>query len=174
MYLISELSNTITVFNTTWAPCGDVLSFEELFKMDTHGEHNLEKSTVPAGTSAAEIVVTADQNYVIVSSRNESSLQIPKISGSSVSNITSDPLISFKISSVNGDLELLQIAPAGGMKPRHFSVNKAGDRVAVGLQSDGRVVVIERDPKTGLLGDFLAAAEGLGKDPSISNVIFRE
>lgn len=42
------------------------------------------------------------------------------------------------------------------MIPRQFSINKAGNQVAVGLQQDGRAVIIDRDVNTGLLKNFIA------------------
>jgi 6-phosphogluconolactonase (cycloisomerase 2 family) len=38
---------------------------------------------------------------------------------------------------------------AGGSYPRHFSINKAGDMVAVALQMSGNVVIWERNVTTG-------------------------
>lgn len=70
--------------------------------------------------------------------------------------IPSDAIATFAIDQHTGHLDFKQLFPSGGMVPRQFSVNKAGDQVAVGLQSDGRVVVISRDVKTGLLKDFIA------------------
>jgi len=49
-------------------------------------------------------------------------------------------------------LALTQLWPAGGDFPRHFSLNKVGDLVAVGLQTDQRVVVMQRDVQTGAIG----------------------
>lgn len=60
---------------------------------------------------------------------------------------------------------------AGGRSPRHFSVNKAGTLIAVGLQSDGRVVVIDRDVSTGALKGFIASVSIPGE---IVAVIFDE
>ena len=60
-----------------------------------------------------------------------------------------------------------QIAPAGGSFPRQFSVSKAGDLVAVGLQMDGRVVVIERNVANGMFGDFVASVDVAGQVTSV-------
>lgn len=46
--------------------------------------------------------------------------------------------------------------------PRQFSLNKAGDMVAVSVQNDGCVVVFERDVKTGKMGRIVAVVGGLG------------
>jgi hypothetical protein len=43
--------------------------------------------------------------------------------------------------------------------------------IAVALQSDSRVVIIERDAKTGIMGDFIAYAELEGE---VTAVIFYE
>lgn len=75
----------------------------------------------------------------------------------------SDALATFAIDQETGHLNFTQLYPAGGRFPRQFSINKAGDQVAVGLQSDGRVVVISRDVKTGLLKDFIANIDIAGE-----------
>jgi hypothetical protein len=43
--------------------------------------------------------------------------------------------------------------------------------VAVALQRDGRIVIIERDVKTGMLGDFIAYAQLEGE---VTAVVFYE
>lgn len=53
----------------------------------------------------------------------------------------------------------MQSAPAGGINPRHFSFNSDGTRVASALQSDGRVIVFERDPATGKIGKAIAEGD---------------
>ena len=65
----------------------------------------------------------------------------------------------------------LQTFAAGGMIPRHFSFNKAGTLVAVALQGSGRVVIIRRNPETGLLTDYVANADIAGE---VNNIIFNE
>lgn len=64
--------------------------------------------------------------------------------------------MTFGIDSHAGTLDLLQVFPSGGRVPRHFEINNAGTLVAVGLQSDARVVLIDRDAKTGNLKGFKA------------------
>jgi 6-phosphogluconolactonase (cycloisomerase 2 family) len=76
-------------------------------------------------------------------------------------------LQSWAIDQVTGKLSLKQIAPAGGSFPRQFSINKAGDLVAVGLQMDGRVVVIERNVADGAFGDFVASVDVAGQVTSV-------
>lgn len=106
-----------------------------------------------------------------MSSRNENSFEIPNFDLTNRTLTPSDPLINFSIDSKTGHLTLLQEVPCGGRGPRQFSLNKAGSLVAVGLQSDGRVVVMERDVKTGLIGEVVAWAEVEGE---VTAVIFNE
>jgi 6-phosphogluconolactonase (cycloisomerase 2 family) len=67
----------------------------------------------------------------------------------------SDSISTFRI---NGDasLSLVQIAPSGGYLPRQFSLNQAGDKVAVGHQGSDTVVVWERDVQSGKIGRKIA------------------
>lgn len=71
--------------------------------------------------------------------------------------------MTFALDQETGIPKLIQTSPAGGMQPRHFSLNKAGNLVAVGLQQDGRVVIINRDVATGQLQDFAASADVEGQ-----------
>lgn len=67
-----------------------------------------------------------------------------------------DSLATFSINE-NGSLEFIQLWPAGGLYPRSFSINKAGDKVAVALQKSSRVVVLERNVENGWIGNPIAA-----------------
>lgn len=96
---------------------------------------------------------------------------IPNFDPNNSTDITSDPLINFSIDGATGSLTKLQEVPAGGRFPRQFSLNADGTLAAVGLQSDGRVVIIARDPESGELGDFVASILLEGE---ITSVIFNE
>jgi 6-phosphogluconolactonase (cycloisomerase 2 family) len=67
----------------------------------------------------------------------------------------SDSLTTFRIN-YDGTLELVQIAPSGGYLPRQFSLNRKGDKVAVGHQMNSTVVIWARDVRSGKIGDKLA------------------
>lgn len=151
LYLLSELANSITGYEVLYNK-NNTLSFSQVYLSSSHGIGN----TVPSGAAAAEILLSPDSRFLIISSRNESSLTIPNFDATNSTNIRSDPLILYAIDHQNGNLTLLQEFPAGGVSPRQFSINKAGTLLAVGLEVEGRVVVIERDPTTGLLTRFLA------------------
>jgi 6-phosphogluconolactonase (cycloisomerase 2 family) len=81
--------------------------------------------------------------------------------------VPSDPLITFSIDD-EGQLTHVQTAPAGGVNPRHFSFNSDGSRVASALQSDGRVVVFERDVATGKIGKAVAEGNVAGSPNFVS------
>jgi len=96
-------------------------------------------------------------------------LTIPNFDAANKTALPSDPIMSFSIDEKSGNLTLVQTAPAGGRNPRGFSLNKAGTLVASAAQDDNRVVVIERDVKTGKLGNIVAHAtvgQGDGNGPN--------
>ncbi|KAH7029825.1 Lactonase, 7-bladed beta-propeller-domain-containing protein [Microdochium trichocladiopsis] len=167
-YTVNELSNTITGYKVTYS--GSSISFAQILNFSTHGPGG----SVPAGTSSAELEISPDQRFVLISSRNEASLTIPAFDGSATT-IPSDPIISFAINPASGQLTLTQIAPAGGLNPRGFSLNKAGTLVASALQNDNRVVVYKRDVKTGKLGAVVASATvGEGANNGPNYVLFND
>ncbi|KAH9908647.1 putative isomerase YbhE [Xylariomycetidae sp. FL2044] len=165
-YLVAELANTITGYEVTYNE-DKTLGFEEIFVIPTHGE----EVELPEGTGAAEIRLSPDENFLIVSSRWESPFNITNFDPTNSTEIPSDPLIVFAVDRASGGLSKIQEFPAGGSGPRQFSINGDGDLVAVGLQADGRVVVIERDVETGLLVDYLAWADIPGE---VTAAIFYE
>ncbi|KAK4103586.1 extracellular aldonolactonase [Parathielavia hyrcaniae] len=154
LYVVCELANLIQGFRVTYNS-DKTLSFYRIYNSNTHGG----TTPVPAGTSAAEITLSPDSRFLTISSRNEKTLQYMVANGTTV---PSDPLITFSINSVTGQLTHVQTAPAGGVNPRHFSVSKKfnsdGSRVASALQSDGRVIVFERDIASGKIGKAVAEA----------------
>lgn len=169
LYSLNELTNSITGYTVTYK--GDGLpEFMQIFDIPTHGPG----TSVPAGTKSAEIEVSPDNKFVIVSSRGENSLTIPAFDGSN-STVKADPLITFSIDAASGKLALVQVASAGGRNPRGFSLNKAGTMVVSALQDDNRVVVIERDVKTGMLGKIVASAMvGMGENNGPNYALFYE
>lgn len=68
-----------------------------------------------------------------------------------------------------GELTFVQKAPAGGLNPRHFSINSAGDLIAVALVNSKKFVVLKRDVKTGKVGDVVAEKGDMG---DVTCVIF--
>ena len=161
-YSFNELDNHITGYKVTY-PTGGI-ALEQVEYVPSHGPG----TSVPAGTKAAEINASPDNRFIVVSSRGEASLSIPNWDPKNSTKIPSDPLITFSVNS-GGKLGLVQVAPAGGMNPRGFNLNKAGDKLVSALQDDNRVVVYERDVRTGKLGQAIAqttVGSGPGTGPS--------
>lgn len=97
-----------------------------------------------------------DQKFVIVSSRQHSFNLSPLYQ-----QADSDSLSTFKILD-DGKLSLAQIAPSGGYLPRQFSLNKKGDKVAVGHQVNSTVVIWDRDVRSGKIGGKVAETKVAG------------
>ncbi|OAA47629.1 Lactonase, 7-bladed beta propeller [Metarhizium rileyi] len=165
MYLVTELSSSIIGYEVAY-PSGSI-GFKELFNIGAHGADKPVSKTA----YASEVVVSPDAKFLLVSSRGDNSLTIPNFDPNNSTSITSDPIINFSIDGKTGKLSVIQETASGGRFPRHFSVNKAGTLVAVGLQKDSRVVLIKRDPQSGKLGEFAGHANVAGE---ISSVIFDE
>lgn len=84
-----------------------------------------------------------DQRFLLVSSRQHSFEFSPLLHKEG-----SDSISTFRIND-DASLSLVQVSPSGGYLPRQFSLNRGGDRVAVGHQGSGTVVVWERNVESG-------------------------
>lgn len=166
LYVVSQLSNVLTSYAVTYNR-NQTISFSPLFSqslLKTGRETDLQFYS-----AAAEIHITPDHNHLIVSQRNDTFFTIPdptnsnSNSNSNSSSIPSDTLLTFSLDPCTGNFSLIDVSPAGGSFPRQFNINQSGDLVAVGLQNDGRVVVIERDVKTGQMGGIVAAIDVAGQ-----------
>ncbi|THY51912.1 3-carboxy-cis,cis-mucoante lactonizing enzyme, partial [Aureobasidium pullulans] len=149
MFLVSELANTVTSFRVSYPKIGG-MGFKQVFETSTYGD-----LVVPEGNAAAEIAVTPDNRFLIISNRNNTSFQIPSPNPHNTTSIPSDSLSTFSLQK-DGTLKHIQLWPSGGMFPRHFSLNKFGDLLAVGMQYDRSVVVFERDVALGTVGKPVA------------------
>ncbi|KAH6724950.1 3-carboxymuconate cyclase-like protein-like protein [Leptodontidium sp. MPI-SDFR-AT-0119] len=163
-FLIAELSNTITSYKVTYGEAS--LGFEEVFVSGTYGP-----TATPVGAAAAEAIISPDGKFLLTSSRNATLFEIDNFDSTNSTKIPSDTLQSWAIDDATGNLSFVQLAPAGGRFPRQFSLNKAGTLAAVGLQSDSRVVIVQRDVGTGKFGDFVASIDVGGE---ITSVIWDE
>ena len=92
-----------------------------------------------------------DQKLIIVSNRDVSFRDSP-VFGTE----PTDTISTFAIQK-DGSLKLVQLAPSGGWSPRQFSVNKAGDLIAIGHQNNQTVIVWKRDVAS---GKIVPEAEG--------------
>jgi 6-phosphogluconolactonase (cycloisomerase 2 family) len=140
LYTINELSKSVTAWTANYSSSG-------CFALDKIGTVS---TTVPGKTStgsssAGEVHVAGD--YLYASNRNDRTFGSHQ-----------DSLITYKINQ-NGSLSLLEATNAHGWYARTFSINSAGDLLAVGGQASSTVSIISRDPSTGRLGDLLASLQ---------------
>lgn len=75
--------------------------------------------------------------------------------------IPPDTILSYAVYQKTGMIKLADAAPAGGNTPRHFSLNKEGNLVAIGVQRDGWVVVLEWNVETDCVGKTVGVVRGL-------------
>lgn len=92
-----------------------------------------------------------DERFLIVSNR-----QVSFANSSLYQSGPSDTLSTWAINE-DGTMELVQNFPSGGYLPRQFSINKAGDMIAVGHQVNQTVIIWQRDVESGRI---LSEAEG--------------
>lgn len=100
-------------------------------------EANDEVSTLDAGyhgaNTAAEIVVSPDGNYVLVSNRGENSLVV------------------FRVDATGGGLSLVQRIACGGKIPRQFTLDGSGNWLLCGNSGSNTITVFTRDEASGKL-----------------------
>ncbi|KAL9048146.1 MAG: hypothetical protein Q9206_006214 [Seirophora lacunosa] len=177
-YLLGELSSTLTAYSVSYLPNNGGLQMIPYAIGPATGPAN---ASAFAGNAPSEILLAPPlangDAQLLVSNRNATAgfPSIPNPDPKNATAIASDSLASFIVpanSATGKDLGFQRLSPAGGSYPRHFSVNKKGDLVAVGLQNSGRVVIYERCVKTGMVRDKpVADIEGLG---AVTNVVWDE
>jgi 6-phosphogluconolactonase (cycloisomerase 2 family) len=86
--------------------------------------------------AAAALHASADGKFLYVSNRG-----------------TANQLLVFTIDPATGHLKELQRRSVEGDHPREFSLDPSGKFVLIANQKSNQVVVVERDAKTGLLGN---------------------
>lgn len=167
-FLASELANTIASYAVTYEGLGSsrTLSFEQIFLSSAYGN-----TTLPTTSTVAECILSPDKKYVLSSIREDPVFNLPNFDATNSTQIPSDPLTAWTIDQKTGKLVFKQGAPAGGIQPRQFSVNKNGTLAAVGLQADARVVIVERDVASGKYGNIVAE---IGVPGQITSVIWDE
>ncbi|ORY65357.1 Lactonase, 7-bladed beta-propeller-domain-containing protein [Pseudomassariella vexata] len=119
-------------------PASGGMAFEKVFEISAI-DAALPETTSPT----SEIAMTPDERFLIVSNRDISFAE-----STIYQTAPSDRLSTFSIAE-DGTLELVQLAPSGGYSPRQFSINKAGDLLAVGHQTNKTVVIWKRDVESG-------------------------
>ncbi|KAH8602447.1 3-carboxymuconate cyclase-like protein-like protein [Bisporella sp. PMI_857] len=148
--LVGELKSDITAYTVTHGQ--DSLDFNLTSTGSIYGPY------VPHNpvTRPAEIIVTPDNLNIITSSRNDTNYEISNWDPTNSTRLLSDTIMSWKYDYATHQINFVDDSPSYGSWPRHVSINKDGTLVAVTLQFDQRVVLVERDPKTGHFGDSVA------------------
>ena len=121
LYVISELSNTVSAFR--WNAASGALSpFQRI-------------SSLPSGYSgantAAEIAVSPDGRFVYASNRGDDALAVFAVDTS-------------------GRLSPAGRVPTGGRTPRHFAIDPSGRWLLAANQGSDSIVVFRLDPATGI------------------------
>lgn len=144
-YLVSELAATVTSYAVTYLPDNAGLQFKEMVSVGTSFLYN-----IPSQGAPAEIAISPDNRFLMISNRNTTAFTLP-LNGGTVS----DSISTWALKD-DGSFAFHQLWPTGGEFPRHFSINAVGNLVAVGLQTDQAVLVLERDAQSGLIGEPVA------------------
>ncbi|KAK3625453.1 hypothetical protein LTR56_014292 [Elasticomyces elasticus] len=146
-YLVSELASSVTSYAVTYLPNNGGLNFTQVFNSTTYGLLDL-----PEGNAPAEVHVSPDNRFLLISNRNNTSFHLPQPDGTVV---PSDSIATFRLLE-DGTLAWVQLWPSGGLFPRQFSIDGTGSLVAVGNQNSQNVAILSRDVSTGLIGEPVA------------------
>ncbi|KAI1474409.1 3-carboxy-cis,cis-mucoante lactonizing enzyme [Daldinia eschscholtzii] len=138
LYTVNELGNSVSAWTVSY-PDGGCLSLEKTQTLSTYAEG----SAAPNGSKAAEVHVSG--NFLYAANRADETF-----------GPQNDSLVTYSIDPSSGEIKFVEATPAHAWFPRTFSINKAGDLVAVGGQTSSNVAIVARDPKTGKLGDLVA------------------
>ena len=122
-YLTLEMSAQVVVFDYH----DGTLVQRQILSLTEQGD--------AAAKAASAVHVSADGRFVYVSNRG-----------------TSNELVVFAINPLDGSLSFLQRRSVEGDHPREFTLDPSEGYVLVGNQKSNQIVVIKRDPLTGLLG----------------------
>ncbi|KAK5087809.1 hypothetical protein LTR05_002024 [Lithohypha guttulata] len=163
LYVVNEISGTVASYKVSYRENNAGLRFE---LKDT--QNALGHLVSPQRNAPSEISVSPDNRFLLIGNRNDTTFNPPNKDKSAT--IKSDSISTFALNG-DGSLMFVQAAPAYGSYPRHFSTNKAGNLIAVGLQKSSEVVVFNRDVVTGLIVKPVAMARIEGE---VSSVVWNE
>ncbi|KAK7189553.1 hypothetical protein DPSP01_001550 [Paraphaeosphaeria sporulosa] len=153
LFVIHELVSKVISYEVTYVRSGG-LTFKKIDEQSTYGP-----TADPAITqygAAAEIAVSPDNKFLLASNRNVTLTQVPNVDPANSTQIDSNSIATFKPSS-DGKLAWVQLAPSGGLFPRHFELSKDGSEIAIANQNSGNVRIYKRDVKSGKIGAQAAA-----------------
>jgi 6-phosphogluconolactonase len=122
-YAIAELANEVMAFN--WDSTNGTLTQFQSVKTLAEG--------FQGASTAAEIAVHANGNFLYASNRGE------------------DSVVVYAIDAKSGELSFRQRVPSGGKVPRYFAFDRAHRWLLVSNQESGNVAVFGVDARTGEL-----------------------
>lgn len=159
MYLANEIGGTVDVFEVAYARSG-CLSFEKTQTMVPYSN-----STMPKGATPAEIRLIGDVLYVSI--RTDQGFA------------PNDSIVTLDRLPRGGAVMLRKKTSSYGKVPRTFTINRAGDLVAIGNQATSTISIVRRDRQTGDLGEELAVLQvgepgKVGTAEGLSSVIWEE
>ena len=131
LYCINEIDSTIDHF--LWTETHALNPPEALLVYTGHHVKTIASNFPEEKNTAAEIVVSADGNFLYASNRGE------------------DTLVVFAIDQDKGSLKLVQRIPSGGKTPRHFTFDPTGQWLLCGNQDSATITIFHRDGATGHL-----------------------
>lgn len=157
LFVIHELESRITSYKVNYSTSG--IAFEQVDDVSTFGD----KPGNTTGSAAAEIVVSPDNQFILGSNRLSPRFTVPNPDTANSTQIPSDSIVTFK-PKADGKLTFVQLAPSGGLNPRHFSLNKDGSilSVANGGSFKPSLDLYMRDTKTGMVGKKIASSIDVG------------
>jgi 6-phosphogluconolactonase (cycloisomerase 2 family) len=165
LYVVTELTSTVISYSVSYLPNAGGLNFTAIQEVSALGAFANSRINAPAG-----IALSPDNRFLLLSNRNSSIFALPNPDASNSTAVPSDSISTFSLSN-EGKLRFVQAFPSHGLFPRHFSLNAAGNLLAVGNQNSANVVIMKRDVATGLIDDVLAEAEVEGM---VTSVVFRQ
>jgi len=131
-YGVNELTSTVQHY--LWNTTDGIAGSGPLALLTWAGD---EVSTLAAGfhgmNTAAEILVSPDGQYMVVSNRGENSLVV------------------FKIDTTSGALSFVQRVPCGGKIPRQFTLDSTGNWLLCGNSGSDSITVFAREQASGKL-----------------------
>lgn len=150
LYVLGELTASLFGFEVLYQDDIGDLEFRPIYK-DSIFQTGFSDGLGLEISIPAEITL-AEQNHLILSSRNDSR--------SVYKGEASDTLVTYEVDLDSGGLRLVQLSAPGGKWPRSFSVSADGTLIAVGNQYSvpGRISIFSRDPSTGIIRDDEALA----------------
>ncbi len=123
-YLTLEMSAEVVMFDVQ----NDALLERQRLPLTEHKE--------AAARAAGGLHLSADGRFLYVSNRG-----------------TANEIVVFRVSKDDGQLALLQRRTVEGDHPREFALDPSENFLLVANQKSNQIVVMRRDPRTGMLGE---------------------